>query len=372
MSDIRRLNLEEQKVLRVSSIPREKYSLSDVALQRLLSVIEEMKGLEYWNPTFQAWLPLVETYAQAGGDSAVLRDMVVYLDKKSKLFTPPEDDYSMYYADVLSSRRDSSQELFAYANFADLCDFIRMFTRYTENTGVIRKYLFEDRNYLELFTNLLHAYDGSKGYSKYLAEVVYLYRHCMLEEHPVVGALLDELQGQLNAYVEEFSLAFNEISNFVPRDTLAYEWYCDAVLNAIVSAWTSATDLTYNRELLTKDKVLGVSSRLAENLVSYIHTLPCVHTTEVTQQFVFDALQYAFRPTADLNDPDMIYAFCIPRRYIGSLVTVLMDFFHAVQSGALQRNMIARNKYAYEHYNDIKSPEDYLQSLIHRGFVVRG
>lgn len=373
MSDIRRLSLDETKDKQIVALSVDRYKLGWQRVEELEKLLVQLDTYGYWSPEFQAWYPAVQTYLQSGVNPELAEKWAEKLANKATVIGPDEMPNSKLFSQVLAARRTTSCEIFEGYSWEAIVKFTEMLPKYIDNEKVLRNYLYNAGNYTELLTSLAHR-GAYQPYSPYLVEAVYLYRHCMLDENPAPASVVSELQQQLAGYTAQFAGAFENVIAFLGDSVEEYGWYTPKVKALIVNAWNNSLDLYGAKSVITANDVFDMPSWLSEQVNHYLLSLPCVMTSPVTQQFVFDALEYAFLPSATLADPKMIYAFCIPPDYLKSLIETLSSFYWDVKEGRLVPYMMARieAQYTNSDRNGGMTPDEYRQSLASRGFPLEG
>lgn len=366
MSDVRRLNLEEAPTRKVSLVSVDKYKLGPQGLQVLTDTLPKLMEYDYWSPEYQAWEPLVQTYLTSGSNPELAGVWLPRLSKKISRLGPPSGLFSEVFGSVLYMNKVQSTEAFVGYHWDKILQFVQNIPKYIDNQKIITDYIFSKANYTEL--------EAAMVAENHFIEAIYLYRHCMFDTNPTPAETCAQLSEQLNAWVQRYSAVFESVASMIDNTSGVYAWYTREVKDLICNAWLSSMDLSYNRSIITRQDVAQFPIWLSEQLTAYLCKLPCVMTVPVDKQYTFDALEYAFDPEANLADPQMIYAFCIPRDYIKNLFITLSEFYWMVADGRLVPYLISRVEAAYStgNQNVEKTPDEYRKELLSRGFPAEG
>lgn len=373
MSDIRRIELDSTEPRSVRAIPESEFKIGINRLKELENLLPEILKLDYYSPVYQAWEPFIQSYLTSGNCPTLAKQWLPRLASKIVEFAPPECIYHDIMGEVLSMDRSHSSEIFEGYCWEDIVRFTSIIPKYIDNQKFILRYLFDVKNYRDMLTGML-AKSNDEQFSRNLPWAIYLYRHCMHEVPPITPELRTELEQQLRAYVASFCAAFDEVARFLGSDTEVYEWYSPKIKVLIANAWSTATDLTSRRHIISSGDVFSMPVWLSEQITDYLNTLPCVMTTPVTPQFMLDALEYAMSEEASASSHDLIYAFCIPKDYVRRLFAILSRFFWDVKEGTFVPYLINRVAAQYTDTRDsnpeAKTSEEYAWELASRGFPV--
>ena len=330
MSDIRLIQLESDRSPVVSALAVNRYFLGEDRIGELENLIPKIVECDYWSPDFQAWEPFLTSYLMSGANPPLASAWLKKLGEKIELFEPEENQYSAIYSEVVSSRRSKKVELFVDYSWPQLVEFSERCATYINNEKTIMKFLYDADRYNKLLSTLLEV-KYEDGRSKYLAHAIYLYRHCMLNKHPATTAIKQELEKQINYYVERFVNVFDSVASFPDDNKDAYQWYTDPVKNILCRAWKAGMELHGDSKLLTAKDLFNMPVWLSEQITSYVSTMPPVVTTQCSYSFVFNAIEYILKPNGQYDDPNMIYAFCIPRSNVNAMLNVMNDFYWDVR-----------------------------------------
>lgn len=371
MSDVRRLELDKKTDAKIEAVPKEHFMLGETKLKALEAALPEICKLSYWSPEYQAWEPFVTAYLRGGLAPSLASTWLPRLAGKIEEFQPASTKYHSLTSEMVRMYRSNASECFDGVLWKTLEEYVEHIPVYIENHKPISKFLYNSSNYLKLLQNLL-TYPEGAAYSSNLAYAVYLYRHCMIDSIHYPDELLKEFQRQLDNYVTVFSDTFNVVRNFIGQDSDVYRWYSKPVKKLICNAWKTSLDLSSKRTLISNADVFAMEVWLSEQLTDYIASLPCSYTESPTTVFIWDALEYAMRPEATLDDPQMIYAFCIPKEYLRTFLEKLSQFYWDVKEGRFipMLELLVRAQFAGADKTAAKSPEFYKEDLRARGFPV--
>lgn len=366
MSDVRRLNLEEAPMRKVSLVSVDNYKLGPQGLQVLKDTLPKLMQCDYWSPEYQAWEPLVQTYLTSGSNPELAGEWLPRMSTKIRRLGPTDGLFSSMYSNVLYMNKVPSTEAFVDCHWEKILQFVQTIPKYIDNQKIITDYIFSKANYLELLAAMVA--------DNHLIEAIYLYRHCMFESNPAPVEIIAPLLEQINVWVQRYSAVFESVASMIDNTSGVYSWYTREVKDLVCNAWLSSTDLSYNRSIITRQDTERLPIWLSEQLTAYLRKLPCVMTVPADKQYTFDALEYAFQPDANLADPQMIYAFCIPRDYIKGLFITLSEFYWMVMEGRFTPYLISRVEAAYSSGNQSveKTPDEYRKELLSRGFPAEG
>lgn len=373
MSDVRRLNLEEATKREVSLVSIDKYKLGPDGLQTLENNLPLLMKQDYWSPEYQAWEPLIKTYLTSGVNSELAQEWLPRMSAKVRQLGPKRGTFSDIFGAVQYMNRVPSVEAFAGFSWQQVLEFVNTIPKYIDNQKIILDYLFSKANYSELISAVV-AEAGKCPYGDNFVEAIYLYRHCMLFENPTPSTIIEILRQQLAVWIDRFELVFESAASILPDRSGIYGWYTREVKSLIVKTWSTALDISQTRSIITRDDVMSMPIWLSEQMTNYLRWLPCVVTVPVDGQFAFDAIEYAFRPEANLADPNMIYAFCIPKDYVKSLFSTLSEFYWVVMEGKFVPYLISRVEAAYAMGKQglDMTPDEYRLDLLRRGFPAEG
>lgn len=369
MSDIRRLSLDMDRVTNVTAVPKERYILGDERANALEKALPEIEKLPYWGPEYQAWEPFVTAYLQSGVVPSLAAVWLPKFSSKIEELGPSRSKFHRIYSEIQRMYKVSSTECFEGYSWEEIEEFVDWIPTYIDNRRVIYKFLFDETRYMDLLNSMLKV-KGKEEYSANLPYAVYLYRHCMLEFMEYQREFLDGFQGQLDTYTDKFSKTFNVVAGFIGENSDVYRWYSPGVEKVIVNAWKTSLDTTAKRVVITNRDVFNMEVWLSEQLTDYVTSLPCTYTVQPDGVFVMDALEYALSKEASFDDPNMIYAFCIPKDYVKSFIDRLSEFYWDVKEGRFVAQLRAMVNAAYSKGTDenAKSPEQYDEELRSRGF----
>ena len=369
MSDIRRLSLDMNNVSNVTAVPRERYVLGDERASAFEKALPEIEKLPYWGPEFQAWEPFVTAYLQSGVVPSLAAAWLPKFSSKIEELGPRKSKFHRIYSELQRMYKVSGTECFDGYKWEEIEEFVDWIPTYIDNRRVIYKFLFDETRYMDLLTSMLKL-NGSDGYGNNLPYAVYLHRHCMLDFIEYPHDFTEGFQRQLDAYTEQFSKTFNVVAGFIGENSDVYRWYSPGVERVIVNAWKTSLDTTSKRVVITNRDVFNMEVWLSEQLTDYVTSLPCTYTVQPDGVFVLDALEYALSKDSSFDDPNMIYAFCIPKDYVKSFIDRLSEFFWDVKEGRFVAQLRAMVNAAYSKDTDgsAKSPEQYDDELRARGF----
>lgn len=370
MSDIRRINLDQKPAQNVKSVPAEEFRLGAERLSELERLLPELIKLDYWSPEFQAWEPFVTAYLQSGVASQLAAVWLPRFSRKIEEIGPNKSKFHNIFAEVMHMTKAVSVECFADYSWEEITEFVDWIPTYIDNRKTINKFLFDTERYNGLLDSMLKRKEASAGYSENLAYAVYLYRHCMFDYEPYKPQTIDELKAQLSAYTTDFEKTFTVVSGFIGENSDVYKWYTLAVKKIISKAWTSSLDLTSNRSVITAGDVFNMPVWLSEQLTDYVASLPCTYTVTPDPLFILDALEYALSKEASFEDPQMIYAFCVPKSYLKNFIDRLSMFYWDVKEGRFvsQLRAMVSAQYTKSVDGEAKTPEEYDEELRSRGF----
>lgn len=374
MSDVRRLNLEAQTPTSVSAVPESEYALDDVKLATFTKVLEELDGMDYWSPVFQAWLPLVNYYLRSGVNKTLAGIWLNRINDKIKLMGPKAGQYTDVFLELLRMNRTNEGEAFADFSWAQIESFFNWVPILLDNEKIIFSTLLGE-GFIRNELDELLQYKKVDGLSPRLHEAVYLYRHCQLDCPSDMTGIKQEIDSQCRIYADKFSAAFEAASTVCDGASRnVYSWYRLNIKQLICNAWLTSTDLSGTRNPLTRDDVMGLPIWLSENITDYMNDLPCICDLQVNSVYTFNALQSVLSPMSAIDDGSSLYAYTLPRSTIRNLLTTLNTFHWDIRQGTFFQDLYRRVEVTLDETcpNTKLALEDYVRSLISRGFPVKG
>lgn len=368
--DVRRMQLIVSPASEVTSIPKEHYQFRDEQYSYLNALLSECVSLEYWDPKFQAWWPLIRTYLSSGTDPALTVEYYkTFLEKDGNL-SPESTKYSAMYDNIVKLKRTSGLVLFEGITYTTIQMFCQQQCKFfLDNEKILSQKLYTEDILVSTINDLLHL-NTWRG----LMCAIQLYRHPQLDNFTYPSGIILVLQDRLGEWLEIYLKEFDEATAFVGADTKAYKWYCSKVRDVLVRTWSTALLLKDRPHMVTYDDTYSLPVSVSEELVASVNVSPAVYDNPLTEQTVWDTLSSLF-----FSEPEEIeqawFAYqtylapTIPKSFLKNMCSNLHDFYWTVRDGFLTDQLYAsfQVKYAMDPEHT-KPPEDYLEYLYDRGF----
>ena len=355
----------------IKSISTAAYRLGPARTEELEKVMIEMVSLDYWDPKFQAWWPLVNTYLGSGVNSDLAVKYYTALQKKIDRLETPISGLCDFYRDAYAVLKSSTTDIFEYSYYQDIeeiCNTVIYF--FVEKRRNIIKSLYTQVRYNSMLEELVikdgNSYDWFKA-----VRGLDLYRHCQFDSISWNRETLDKLGEAVNIWDTVFYKEFNNARNLLSDTVSAYGWYCDYVLETIKGIFTKS----FRGERLNSLNAnisYALPANISDRLVAWFNSNPAVYDCGYNNNEVWEVmLQLFFTKYADAGflETAGYKALCIPPSYFTRLCDVLYDFFWVIKNGILTSTLYTRKKLNYDRGIGLSvTPEEYLDDLYSRGF----
>lgn len=373
MSDVRKLNLDDRAGAKVAYGNQSEFIMTDAQLGTFLAVLPELERSSYWSPMFQAWYPFVASYFRSGVNPELAQLWSKRINAKLELLGPAQGKFSDCFKELLYMSRTKDTEAFNGFFWAQIEEFYNWIPLLLQNEKVIYSTL-ANQGFIRNQLDALLEYNKEDGLSPLLHEAVYLYRHCNVDAPGDMVAIRKEVEQQCRIYCDKFSAAFEAAAYTCDSSKSVYAWYRSNVKQLICNAWITATDLSATRHPITRNDVMQLPVWLSDQLTAYVNDLPCVCDLDVNTMYAFNALQAIMSANSNIADHASLYAYTLPRANIRNVLTRLNTFSWDVTQGSFFKELYFRmeQRYVKDTTGTVMSPPDYINSLIARGFPVKG
>lgn len=373
MADVRRLTLMDSGFSRVDGVPQETFKLGLERLDWLKKVLPELDALGYWSPQYSAWEPFLFSYLRSGIIPELASKWLPRLAEKIEVFKPPENDRSAMFAEIIKYYKINSQEMFKDYRWDDIEDFVSWSPTIIDNYREIISFIFNTDRCNKILSSLLNVKDEETNLSPNLPYVVYMYRH-LDNKSAVSASIVTEIKAQLQIYIKLFTESFDSVASFIGEKLDVYTWYTPKVKDLIVHAWETSLDNSRSRDLVTPKDVFSMPVWLSEQVTDYLNTLPCTYTEPQKETYVFDAVLYSLY-AKDLSQRDIIYASCLAKSTVKSMISRLSTFYWDVKENRFVQTLIdmVDAKHTISGFDpNTKTASEYAEELRRRGFPVPG
>ena len=373
MADVRRLTLMDSGFSKVDGVPQETFKLGLERLDWLKKVLPELDALGYWSPQYSAWEPFLFSYLRSGIIPELASKWLPRLAEKIEVFKPPENERSAMFAEIIKYYKINSQEMFKDYRWDDIEDFVSWSPTIIDNYREIISFIFNTDRCNKILSSLLNVKDEETNLSPNLPYVVYMYRH-LDNKSAVSASIITEIKAQLQIYIKLFTESFDSVASFIGEKLDVYTWYTPKVKDLIVHAWETSLDNSRSRDLVTPKDVFSMPVWLSEQVTDYLNTLPCTYTEPQKETYVFDAVLYSLY-AKDLSQRDIIYASCLSKSTVKSMISRLSTFYWDVKENRFVQTLIdmVDAKHTISGFDpNTKTASEYAEELRRRSFPVPG
>lgn len=366
--DIRQLNLLGEEYKTITGDSKSDYMLSEEKHQVFIEHLLHLKDLEFWDPEYQAWKPLLTQYLMSGCDPTLTLQYGSMLSEKQDFLEVTPSKFHNIFVEAVGTLNRAQRLYFEEYSYKDLEDFANnICTFYLNGYKRIRKQVYN----ADINISTIKALYNQNTYKGMMC-ALYLYRHCQIEEMTWPQEVTDILGKKISEWLDKFFKSFDELIVFTEEQRTAYDWYCPTVKDVLTRVWQTALSVGEGRIYVRPNDVYQVSAELSTRLMSYISKLPAAYDIPIDTTVAFDGMSNLFFNDAS-ESPDFLntayFALCIPKTYFGRMCDVLSDFYWIIKDGKLTQALydIKVAKYKGVDSNE-QDPASYLTDLYYRGF----
>lgn len=366
--DVRRMSLIDTPIDQIEAVTMNAYKLGADKANFITEKLLKFEDSEYWNPEFQAWKPMLETYLSSGVNPQLTKRFYGDLLDKTGSLEPPPSCLSDLFGDILRYRNTTNSEVFRsvpYSQIESFCD--EQCTFFVSSRKTIVAQLYTPVMYIETLKEMTSV-ESWKGMMCALS----LFRHCQIEGFKWPVSVVGPLQERLAEWLEIFLQSFDEVTEFVKNLSSVYAWYCPKVREVLMRTWKTSLILRDRPDVLHSGDVYSLPVDISQKLVSVVNTCPAVYDNPMSEQTVWNAIYPVF---FDDNPDDPMFwersymSLCVPKSYLKRMSDILYEFYWEVKDGKLTGRLYAKKDVEYHNgINTDTTPEEYLQQLIMRGF----
>lgn len=366
--DLRQMSLIDAPVKNVSDFKMSQYVLGEDRLRGLESILEATKDADYWDPTLQAWLPILRMYLSSGANPMLAKKYLADLDAKPSDIFPGENGGTKIFSDILKLRRSSVTPVFTDVLYSDIDNFCEVFCKFfVGSRRLINKRLYSPEIVQEMMDQLL-----KRNTHNDLMRALYLYRHHQVDDFTWPNIITMEMQSRLGAWLEAYLFSFDDVYSFLGGDTTVYDWYQPKVREVMQRVWSTALQVNGRPDVLSNADVYAVTPKVAKDLVREVHASPAVYDNPLDGTAVWDCIYPMFYDN-NIEDPAwcsrIFMAPCVPKSYLKRMCDILYEFLWLVNDKQLTTKLYVRKQVEYT-AGDVSYSEmaGYLDILYSRGF----
>lgn len=362
------MSLIDTPLERVTAVPLEEFKCGADRIDQLEEIMQELLGMEFWDPVYQAWRPYAETYLSSSVNPPMTaRYLAAFQNKEDWLDAKPGYGSDMY-RQILRLKSSSSSTVFDNYYYSDIKLFCDETCKFLIGQ---RKSLSAQLHAPELYNNTLSDLLERGNWHSVMCAIV-LYRHCQIPNYDWPAPVFLSLKEAIGTWLDKFLTTFDVVYAFVGMNSKAYGWYCPLVRQVLQKTWSTSLLFADRPQLITKENVYSLSSLLATKLVGYVNKVPAVYDDPFAEATVWDsisALFYNSNPTAPEFCESAYKALCVPKTYFARMCDNLYDFYWQVKDGLLTERLYTRKEVEYRNGTNTQvTPKEYLDNLYSRGF----
>lgn len=366
-----------------------RYILTAQQTEELEGIIPQLLNMEYWGPVFQAWEPLVREYMTVGVDPESAENWLIDVVEKQRVMRPHPTYWSKFVKEMSDMSKSQKGIYLEGYCWEDILSFVSEAKEYIDNYRKLLRVITNSAEFERSIMHLLSKHDGINF--SWMVDAVYLYRHRQCDLPTVVRDVIrDSLRVPIKEYVHIYQAMFYHVMRFLGDKKDSYYWYRDHVCERVINAWNTCIDPEEDRVLIRYEDVTGLPPGLSIALSRYITSLPCVDTTTLRADVIWDAITWNFAPdkvggVAGSSSSEKLqkleeerkwhsewYLFCIPKNYLKNFIKLLSWFVTVVENNTLSQILLAQcyNSNVLSDRDAMPAVNEMKESLISRGFPV--